>query len=495
MEKSHAIQSRHPALLPYFAITYILLLINMFPYVLHAEYTGFMTSLFIGAVYFVYCCVYLLPFAAIVLLIAALVGQKNIASVLVRLHTKPEIVMGICAVIAASFLQTLVFADGIIFRRFGFHLNGFVWNLITTKGGMESMGGDTATSLTFAAIISGIVLVQAALFILLSATDRFLTAATGVFTKKRCAIFSVVIAVLAVVQIGVFGVSALRNNSPVLRASDNFPFYAQITFTKLAKKLGFEELRDPVIKFKANSAGLRYPINPIERRSDHKKWNIVWLVAESLRADMLDPDIMPQTYAFSRKAVTFENHYSGGNGTRMGLFAMFYGLYGSYWFNFLNELRGPILIDLLIDDNYQMQMFTSAKFSYPEFDRTVFARIPQECLHADAEGASWERDRTNAGSLLSFIERRDPNRPFMTFMFFESPHARYDFPPEDIIRTPYLESFNYATANLNRDAGLIKNRYINSCHHLDSQYGRILRYLETSGLPRFDPRHYHRRPR
>ena len=228
----------------------------------------------------------------------------------------------------------------------------------------------------------------------------------------------------------------------------------QVTFAKWAKKFGIEPSREAGFKFKANSAGLRYPLNPIEQRSDHKKFNIVWLVAESLRADMLDPNIMPQTYAFSQKAVTFENHYSGGNGTRMGLFAMFYGLYGSYWFNFLNELRGPILIDLLINDNYQMQMFTSAKFSYPEFDKTVFARIPQECLHDDAGGASWQRDRTNVGSLLSFIERRDPNRPFMTFMFFESPHARYDFPPEDIIRTPYLESFNYATVNMQRDIGL-----------------------------------------
>jgi hypothetical protein len=166
----------------------------------------------------------------------------------------------------------------------------------------------------------------------------------------------------------------------------------------------------------------------------------------------------------------------------MGLFAMFYGLYGSYWFTFLNELRGPLLIDLLVNDKYQMEMFTSAKFSYPEFDKTVFARIPQEHLHDDADGESWERDRTNVGRLLNFVERRDPNRPFMTFMFFESPHARYNFPPEDIIRTPYLESFNYATVNVQRDAGLIKNRYINSCHHLDSQYGRIIHHLEASGL-------------
>jgi membrane-anchored protein YejM (alkaline phosphatase superfamily) len=482
MKKPQVSQSRPAVLRPYFALTYILLLANMFPYVLHGGYDGLASAFFVAIVYLVYGAAYLLPCAAIVLLAAALVNGRRISELLNRVHVSPAVVIGVCAILTTALAQILVFADGTIFRRFGFHLNGFVWNLITTKGGIESMGGDMATSLTFAAVLTAIVLVQVTLFILLITIDRFRMAVLCVFTKKRCAIFCVAIMVLAVAQMGVFGVSALRNYSPVLRASDNFPFYVQITFAKLAKKLGIEPSRDAGFKFKADSAGLHYPLNPIEQRSDHTKWNIVWLVAESLRADMLDPNIMPQTYAFSQKAVTFENHYSGGNGTRMGLFAMFYGLYGSYWFNFLNEVRGPILIDLLVNDNYQMQMFTSAKFSYPEFDKTVFARIPQKDLHDDARGASWERDRTNVSRLLTFIKECDPNRPFMTFMFFESPHARYDFPPEDIIRRPYLESFNYATVNLQRDAGLIKNRYINSCHHLDSQYGRIIRHLETSGL-------------
>ena len=97
-------------------------------------------------------------------------------------------------------------------------------------------------------------------------------------------------------------------------------------------------------------------------------------------------------------------------------------------------------------------------------------------------GAGWQHDRQNVSRLLDFLYKRQPDRPFMTFMFFESPHARYYFPPESVIRKPYLDDFNYATMNLKRDIGLIKNRYLNSCHHLDSQYGRILKYLEEKKL-------------
>ena len=70
-------------------------------------------------------------------------------------------------------------------------------------------------------------------------------------------------------------------------------------------------------------------------------------------------------------------------------------------------------------------------------------------------------------------------------MFFESPHARYYFPPESVIAKPYRDDINYATIDkkkFNEDIGPIKNRYINSVHHLDMQYGRIFDYLKTHQL-------------
>ena len=163
----------------------------MFPYVLHSDYNGLAAAFFVAIVYLVYGVAYLLPCAAIVLLVAAIVNGRRIGGLLGRLRINPAVIVGVCAVIAGLIPQILIFADGIIFRRFGFHLNGFVWNLITTKNGISSMGGDTATGLTFAAILTAIVLVQALLFILLSAKERFRTAAMGVFTKKRCAIFCI----------------------------------------------------------------------------------------------------------------------------------------------------------------------------------------------------------------------------------------------------------------------------------------------------------------
>jgi len=205
-------------------------------------------------------------------------------------------------------------------------------------------------------------------------------------------------------------------------------------------------------------------------------------VSESMRADMLDPEIMPNAWELAERSSRFERHYSGGNGTRMGMFAMFYGLYGPYWFPFLAERRGPVLVDTMIDLNYQMGLFTSAMFSYPEFDKTVFSRIPSDQLHEGGMKPAWRQDQTHIDRLIRFIDQRDDSRPFMTFLFFESPHANYSFSKNAIIRRPYAEDLNYVSMNLDRDIGLIKNRYINACHQVDISIGRVLDYLRKNEL-------------
>jgi membrane-anchored protein YejM (alkaline phosphatase superfamily) len=70
----------------------------------------------------------------------------------------------------------------------------------------------------------------------------------------------------------------------------------------------------------------------------------------------------------------------------------------------------------------------------------------------------------------------------MTYMFFEGTHANYTFPPESVIARPYLEDFNYLSADFAQQMVPIKNRYINAAHHVDQQIGRIIAHLRTRKL-------------
>ena len=143
--------------------------------------------------------------------------------------------------------------------------------------------------------------------------------------------------------------------------------------------------------------------------------------------------------------------------------------------------RAPVLMDVLQQQNYQFSLNTSQRFTYPAFDKTIFANMRPQDMHALEAGAPpWQRDAQNIDDILSFIDRRDPARPFMSYMFFESTHAPYDFPQEAAIARPYLENFNYLTADFGKDIRQIKNRYINAARHVDGQIGRVVDHLKAT---------------
>jgi membrane-anchored protein YejM (alkaline phosphatase superfamily) len=236
--------------------------------------------------------------------------------------------------------------------------------------------------------------------------------------------------------------------------------------------------------FKISDKGrLNYPLHPIQLEPNAPSPNIVWLACESLRWDMLTPEIMPNLWKFAQNNWRFTDHISGGNGTRWGIFTMFYGIPASYWFAFLDARQPPVLVSTLQKKGYQFGLYTSAKFTYPEFNRTVWANVSPDLLHSHDSKQGWQDDIMNVDLLNEFINKNHKEgNPFLAFMFFETTHARYFFPENAVIRPNYLKAFNYATVNVKEDIGLIKNRYINSAHALDMYLGKVLDNLEQQGL-------------
>lgn len=383
----------------------------------------------------------------------------------------------IAAVVASGVTTLLMYANAKIYSLYGMFFNGFILNLVITPGGIESLGGSSASDVGFALIAIGFLSLQ--ILILWLARQLHIKKPAVQLSFK----FLPATAVIATLVIHL-GFALDRYSTEQLHVvSESIPFYQTVSAKSFFKKLGFSTQRETKLKVKGK---LNYPLNPIKVNTPAKPYNIIWLTSESWRADTLDEKIMPNSWDFAKSAARFTRNYSTGNGTRMGVFGMFMGLPGNYWFPFLESRRGAAFIDVLQQQQYQMSLYTSAKFSYPEFEKTIFSQIPRELLHDhNTFGTGWENDRNNVTKLLDFIDKRDPNKPFFTFMFFESPHARYYFPPESVIATPYRDDINYATISKKKfkdDIAPIKNRYINSVHHLDMQFGRIFEYLKTHHL-------------
>jgi uncharacterized protein len=372
-----------------------------------------------------------------------------------------------------------IYIDRTIYDLFNFHFNGFVLNLLLTPGGVDSLGSGTETYLSIAEIILRVTLIQISVYVISSRIRPVLN-----LRWERWAATLFILAMAA--QSIVFGLSDIRNDGAILEAAKSYPFYARVTFRGMAAAFGYKSDRKESVNLVVDSSRLNYPLQPIKYSSVKRPPNIVLLVAESLRWDRLTPEIMPNTWALAQQAQRFTQHYSSGNGTREGLFGMFYGLYGSYWTSFLHAQRGPLLMDRVQQLNYQLDLRTSARFSYPEFNKTLFANVPLEVQHeANDKLNAWQNDAANTDAVIDFLAKHDPQRPFMSFFFFESTHARYSFPSSAVIAKPYLEKIDYgdmSKASLSPHIDEMINRYTNSAHWVDAQMGRIYDYLKENNL-------------
>lgn len=460
----------------FFALCYLAALILTVPYLNSAPSPDLRTAIFTLLSYLTYAGIYLAPALGVSLLSRFLFNRSFVPG---SRGFKNGVVAWVC-ILAAGATCLLIYVDTELFKIYGWHLNGFVVNLLLTPGGIDSLGASSSSQLVFALISVGLLLCTLVGFKL---TRKF-TERPGQATsrsRKVLIMLACLFLLASLTERGIYAVSELQGHTPVLMASNAFPFYKTTTIHSLARKLGMKITKRPNLKITANPQEINYPLAPLRVEPPTRPLNIIWLVAESWRADMLTPEIMPQTWAFANTAQRFNHHYSGGNGTRMALFSMFYGLYGTYWFDFLGMQRSPLIIDLLQQQDYAFGLFTSQSFTYPELNKTVFTNFPTDQLHEDGEGFGWQRDQRNTTRLIDFLSA-DHQQPFMAFMFFESPHARYYFPPESVIRRPYLENFNYATTDLEGNIEQILNRYINACHHLDGQLGRVFETLQEQGL-------------
>lgn len=394
--------------------------------------------------------------------------------------TKTRLIAAALLLSSNFFLSVLLYADVHLYHLYGFHINRFAINLLMTPGGVASLGAGPSTYLAGAMTLLALLILNIAA-LLIAPLVRWNLAST-----RSSLLLASVFAVLCLGERLAYGISDVRQYTPILKASLTFPLYNQVTFRSLAKKLGITPINRIDVRLSGTTSNVSYPLGKIDYEVPAKRKNIIWLTAESLRWDMMSPEIMPATFAQSRMGWRLDNHHSGGNGTRQGLFSLFYGIYGSYWEAFLLANCSPLILDILQQQGYDLQMFTSADFTYPEFDQTLFAKVPDSNLHQYSNARSqWQRDRDNTDQIVTSIRDRDPDTPFMIFMFYDATHAGYDFPEDTALESSYTGELNYATMSKNslkNDIGLLKNRYINASHFIDGQMARIFKELDRQNL-------------
>lgn len=385
-----------------------------------------------------------------------------------------------------TLLQTLLLVDAKLYAIFHYHINSLVLNVIATEGVRDSVafGSGTITML-----LLWVVVILSAEFIIHAYLAGYYKKMVPVMLSRamRISRFAFAACLLFVAaDKGLYAYGDLFNITDITGNAKLYPLYQPLTIRKFANRVFHMQInRETNYTFSASASSLNYPRKqPVFDPATSRNYNMVVIVLDGLRFDMLDHDVMPNLAAFAEENIVYAEHYSGGNGTRFGMFSLLYGIHGSYWHTFLAQRRSPVLLDTLQDRGYDFTILSSTRLSFPEFRKTAFIRIPDKIKDTyKAETAIPKRDELLTKDFEDYLGARDLQRPFFAFLYYNSSHEPFVFPDEFTRFSPVIKGeINYFSDMERSKVPLLRNMYKNAVFYEDYLLGRVIRSLKEKRL-------------
>lgn len=376
-------------------------------------------------------------------------------------------------VILCTSLQFILILDTYTFDLYRFHISPFVLDLL--------FGGTANQIFEFHWIIYLI-----SFFFFLALIIVEIIAVRFIYKKTYKFIY---LKYILIVQISLWIVSNLIYSwsdaafyKPVTSSARVFPMFMPLEASDFMYKHGIVSKEKSAYRLRIDDSSgktINYPLNPVNTSLPEKPINILFIVIDSWNYRTLDSVTAPNIYKLAGSSCKFINHYSGSNGTRTGIFSLFYAIPGLYWYDFLDAQVSPILIDIFIQHKYKFAIFTSAGLHNPPFDRTIFRRV--NSLFPKKKGNANERDVQITDEWLEFTAKNNIT-PFFGFLFYDSPHAiahpaNYKGPFQ-----PEWQYAKYQELTNNSDPTPFFNLYRNTINYVDSLIGIIINDLKNRGM-------------
>ncbi len=276
-----------------------------------------------------------------------------------------------------------------------------------------------------------------------------------------------------------------RNDARITSLTPHYPLYIPFTSHGNAERYGDLFAVFGIGEAEAEEQGsqsLHYPRHALEFSEVENPPNLLVILLESWRYDVVTPEVMPQVSSLAERSWVFDNHLSSGNQTTCGLFGVFYGLHATYWSAVKANnalIDNPVLIDRLQDLGYDIGVYADSNFDRHKVKDTVFAGIE---VHEDFAGSSVEEhDRDMANQVKDFISAQTAaQKPFMAFAFFKASHYSYYYPEEHRVFRP-AKDLRLGFTGGDTEPEKYWNDYCNSVHYDDALVGEIVEHLEQLG--------------
>jgi uncharacterized protein len=385
----------------------------------------------------------------------------------------------IISVCVASTAVFLLIVDTIVFKQFHYHLNGIILQMIISKEFNEIFQLSTSEWIAGYLILTAIFLFEALLAIV---TKKIIIKKPELQGKT----VATTLGVCLLIAYEMFLLGGTNLNLSLTQQARAFPLFNNFLALILP-------LPDSLTRVENLASGhfaqprqvvrpLRYPLHPLHFMPAKSPLNLLIIVVDTWRPDMMTANVMPNVYEFSKKTWQFHNHWSGGNSTQAGIFSLFYGIPGTYWASMLANMQGPVLIKALLNQGYQTGVYASAELTIPAFHRCVFADIPNLTLETPGD-TPYQRDYVVTKKFREFLDQnKNTAKPFFSFLFYNSAHAYcMDGNPIKKFQPSVAVCKRYALTNDSDPIPYI-NRYKNGLAFVDQQVGIILNLLKQNDL-------------
>lgn len=418
--------------------------------------------------------------AALVSSLATLFLVAGLPLLLLALVGVRERAIGLVQAAWWTLALVLVFVDTRVYALFRYHLNGMVLNLLTTPGGEENFEITTATKVIVG--VGALVTVYAQWCLWRLAITRHV-APTG-----RLRFASAGILALVAFEKVTYAVADARGDRSITARAALFPAYLRLTMKRTLSRFLPVDVRAETRVEVGEGLLLRYPLEVPVIPPEGPRPNVLVIVIDSLRADALAPGTMPRIHDWARGARVFQDHASGGNATRFGIFALVYGIHGTYWMPAYEEHAPPVLVTALERAGFDLRVISAARMTYPEFRSTAWVTMPDRVDDAFPEPEKYQRDLAVVARFEEFLDQRaarGERAPFFCFTLLDSPHQTYSWPPEETVFAPAPRSLDYLSLSSRPDDATVvavENAYKNAVRFSDANAARMIEALARRGL-------------
>jgi len=141
----------------------------------------------------------------------------------------------------------------------------------------------------------------------------------------------------------------------------------------------------------------------------------------------------------------------------------------------------PLIVDRLIDLNFEIKAFPSATFINPPFYEIVYRRVPDITISTDGK-TPFERDRKITNDFLNYLNEKKEDKPTFSFLFYDLPHAMS-------LPANYKKQFesswdspDYLALNNKMDRTPFFNLYKSCVYRTDELIGEILYKMDNNGM-------------